>query len=121
MKLTSWRKSSRSSNSGPDQTCVESRLAEVNQQFRDSKLGDSSPIFTVAKSDFAALLNHVKLPSQRMKVGPREARPLCCLAVAFGSSSRLSRSADAPRGGLRLRRPRSSHGRGLAHVPSWRA
>ena len=55
---TSWRKSSRSNNTGG--SCVESRRAAGNQQVRDSKLGDGSPIFTLAAADFSALLDATK-------------------------------------------------------------
>jgi hypothetical protein len=59
MATTSWRKSSKSANSG-DQNCVEAR-AEAREnaqsfQVRDSKLGESSPVFDLAESDFASLL-----------------------------------------------------------------
>lgn len=53
-----WRKSSRSGGSGG--SCVEARLAVVGPQVRDSKLGDGSPILTVSRSEFAALLELVK-------------------------------------------------------------
>ncbi|QSB05945.1 DUF397 domain-containing protein [Natronoglycomyces albus] len=52
---TAWRKSSRSSNQGGQ--CLEARRAAGNQQVRDSKLGEGSPIFTLASADFSALLD----------------------------------------------------------------
>ena len=59
MATTSWRKSSRSSNSG-DQNCVEARAEaqedEQSFQVRDSKLGEDSPIFGLSASDFESLL-----------------------------------------------------------------
>lgn len=50
---TSWRKSSRSNDGGQ---CVEVRLADGGPQVRDSKLGDTSPIFGLSLDDFAAFL-----------------------------------------------------------------
>jgi hypothetical protein len=50
-----WRKSSRSTNSG-DQNCVEARPFEGQFQVRDSKLGHDSPVFDLAASEFASLL-----------------------------------------------------------------
>lgn len=61
MTPTSWRKSSRSSTQGGQ--CLETRQAGAKQQLRDSKLGGSSPIMSVAISDFAALLDKVNLGS----------------------------------------------------------
>lgn len=54
MRTTSWRKSTRSTNSG-DQNCVELRLVEGGFQVRDSKLGDESPIFDLTPGDFESL------------------------------------------------------------------
>lgn len=51
---TPWRKSSRSGNSGGN--CVEARRNDNQLEVRDSKLGDSSPIFGVASEDFQSLL-----------------------------------------------------------------
>lgn len=51
-----WRKSSRSSNSGPDQNCVEARSFEGQFQVRDSKLGHDSPVFALDAAEFATLL-----------------------------------------------------------------
>lgn len=51
---TQWRKSSRSANSGGN--CVEARAYEGAFEVRDSKLGDSSPIFGLATEDFQGLL-----------------------------------------------------------------
>jgi hypothetical protein len=55
MHSTSWRKSSRSSNSG-DQNCVEARRASTRFQVRDSKMGDASPVFDLDPSEFRSLL-----------------------------------------------------------------
>jgi len=59
MKTTSWRKSSKSANSG-DQNCVEARRAETTFQVRDSKLGDGSPIFSIDAEEFERLLGAVR-------------------------------------------------------------
>jgi hypothetical protein len=59
MKTTSWRKSSRSSNSG-DQNCVEARATEAGFDVRDSKLGDGSPIFSIDAKEFERLLGAVR-------------------------------------------------------------
>lgn len=55
METTSWRKSSRSSNSG-DQNCVEARRQGSAFQVRDSKMGENSPIFDLDPKAFASLL-----------------------------------------------------------------
>jgi hypothetical protein len=55
MRTTSWRKSSRSTNSG-DQNCVEVRKSGPQFQFRDSKLGGDSPIFVLAAEEYTGLL-----------------------------------------------------------------
>ena len=55
METGSWRKSSRSSNSG-DNNCVEARTAETGFQVRDSKLGEDSPIFNLGGQEFTSLL-----------------------------------------------------------------
>lgn len=55
MSTTSWRKSSRSSNSG-DNNCVEARSSEQGFQVRDSKLGDGSPVFDLDAGEFLDLL-----------------------------------------------------------------
>jgi hypothetical protein len=57
---TTWRKSSRSSDSGNGQ-CVEVRASAADMtsvvfQVRDSKLSAGSPAFTVTATDFAAFL-----------------------------------------------------------------
>jgi len=52
---TTWRKSSRSSNSG-DQNCVEARRAQAGFQVRDSKLGEDSPVFGLDEGEFTSLL-----------------------------------------------------------------
>lgn len=51
-----WRKSSRSSNSGADQNCVEARAIEGRFQVRDSKLGEDSPVFDLPAAEFSGLL-----------------------------------------------------------------
>lgn len=51
---TNWKKSSRSGNGG---NCVEVRLAGGAPQVRDSKLGDTSPIFGLGLNDFNAFLD----------------------------------------------------------------
>jgi hypothetical protein len=55
MERTSWRKSSRSSNSG-DQNCVEARRSGGVFQVRDSKLGNDSPIFDLQPGDYLSAL-----------------------------------------------------------------
>jgi len=54
MTATAWRKSSRSGNSGAN--CVEARASKGAFEVRDSKLGESSPIFGVQTEDFQSLL-----------------------------------------------------------------
>lgn len=49
-----WRKSSRSQGNGGN--CVEARPESEGFQVRDSKLGDDSPIFGLAVTDFQSLL-----------------------------------------------------------------
>lgn len=49
-----WRKSSRSQGNGGN--CVEARPDNEGFQVRDSKLGDDSPIFGLAATDFQSLL-----------------------------------------------------------------
>ncbi|QSB05990.1 DUF397 domain-containing protein [Natronoglycomyces albus] len=51
---TQWRKSSRSQGNGG--ACVEARRSDVNQQIRDSKLGNASPVFSMTVEDFGCLL-----------------------------------------------------------------
>lgn len=51
---TAWRKSRRSGNSGGN--CVEVRVNEQHMEVRDSKLGESSPIFGVRNDDYLSLL-----------------------------------------------------------------
>lgn len=55
MHTGSWRKSSRSGDNNSS-NCVEARRAEATFQVRDSKLGDESPIFELAPSEFESLL-----------------------------------------------------------------
>jgi hypothetical protein len=52
-----WRKSSRSANQGD---CVEFRSVADGFLVRDSKLGDTSPIFGVDSENFSALLDNLK-------------------------------------------------------------
>lgn len=52
-----WRKSSRSSTASGN--CVEARANHGMAQVRDSKLGDGSPIFSLPRTEYAALLNSV--------------------------------------------------------------
>jgi hypothetical protein len=88
MQATSWRKSSRSTNSGdqncvecrqtwrkpsrstsgPEQNCVEARSLEGQFQVRDSKLGHDSPVFDLAAAEFTSLLRATaaRLPTYRM-------------------------------------------------------
>ncbi|WP_205327937.1 DUF397 domain-containing protein [Glycomyces sp. YM15] len=54
MRQDGWRKSSRSG--AGENACVEARVAAVGFQLRDSKLGGTSPIFSLAASDFTGLL-----------------------------------------------------------------
>lgn len=53
-RLAPWRKSSRSGGGG--NACVEARTDEMGFQVRDSKLGEDSPIFALADTDFTGLL-----------------------------------------------------------------
>ena len=55
MRQTGWRKSSRSSGN-TDSNCVEARAVAADFQVRDSKLGDTSPVFDLKASDFTGLL-----------------------------------------------------------------
>ncbi|MDA1358993.1 DUF397 domain-containing protein [Glycomyces luteolus] len=50
-----WRKSSWSSNSA-QADCVEARNTDSGFQVRDSKLGHDSPVFDLSASDFTGLL-----------------------------------------------------------------
>jgi len=50
-----WRKSRRSQGTA-DSNCVEARTAERGFQVRDSKLGESSPIFDLDADGFQGLL-----------------------------------------------------------------
>lgn len=53
----SWRKSTRSS-SGSDGNCVEiAPCSDAGFHLRDSKLGDTSPLFDLSAKDLAALLD----------------------------------------------------------------
>jgi len=63
-----WRKSSRSQGNGG--SCVETRLHAGTPEIRDSKMGESSPIFQLSRSDFAALLDSVKLSTIRRSGSP---------------------------------------------------
>jgi len=62
MKPGNWRKSSRSGGNGGD--CVEARLNVAGPQVRDSKMGEASPILSLSRSDFTALLDSVKLSTE---------------------------------------------------------
>ncbi|THV27955.1 DUF397 domain-containing protein [Glycomyces paridis] len=55
MSTTSWRKSSRSSGNN-NSDCVEARRQDGTFQVRDSKLGESSPIFDLGAAEFKSLL-----------------------------------------------------------------
>jgi hypothetical protein len=55
VNTTSWRKSSRSTG-GNNSNCVEARKSEAVFQVRDSKLGESSPIFDLRSSEYQSLL-----------------------------------------------------------------
>lgn len=50
-----WRKSTRSNNSGQTD-CVEARNTAAGFQVRDSKLGHDSPVFDLGAADFTSLL-----------------------------------------------------------------
>lgn len=52
---TGWRKSTRSSSQG-NGDCVEARKSEGAYQVRDSKLGESSPIFDLSAQEFVSVL-----------------------------------------------------------------
>ena len=53
MPTSAWRKSSRS---GSQNQCVETRTKQGTMQVRDSKLGDSSPVLDLSTADFVGLL-----------------------------------------------------------------
>lgn len=53
-----WRKARRSQGNGG--ACVEARQFKRDNQLRDSKLAETSPIITVCRDDFTALLKQVK-------------------------------------------------------------
>ncbi|QSB05760.1 DUF397 domain-containing protein [Natronoglycomyces albus] len=55
-----WRKSSRSQANGTNSDCVEARTIAGAFQVRDSKLGESSPVFGLAEGEFAGLLRAAK-------------------------------------------------------------
>lgn len=55
MDIMSWRKSSRSTG-GNNSNCVEARKNEGVFQVRDSKLGDTSPVFDLHSTEFKGLL-----------------------------------------------------------------
>ncbi|MDA1358139.1 DUF397 domain-containing protein [Glycomyces luteolus] len=55
MRKTGWRKSTRSSDQA-NSACVETRALDEGFQVRDSKLGDTSPIFDLGTADFTGLL-----------------------------------------------------------------
>ncbi|GAA2268731.1 hypothetical protein GCM10009853_022650 [Glycomyces scopariae] len=55
---TAWRKSSRSSGTD-NSNCVEARHTPETFQVRDSKLGETSPVFDLNSADFAGLLSAV--------------------------------------------------------------
>lgn len=59
-RVAPWRKSSRSGAQGND--CVEARSASAGFEVRDSKLGESSPIFELASTDFTGLLRAAGRP-----------------------------------------------------------
>lgn len=52
-----WRKSTRSPSNGGQ--CVEAGSAHNKMHLRDSKLDSVSPILSLTKTDFAALLYHL--------------------------------------------------------------
>jgi hypothetical protein len=54
-RASSWRKSTRSTGQ-PDTECVEARSFDSDFQVRDSKLGDTSPVFDLKTADFTSLL-----------------------------------------------------------------
>ncbi len=54
-RVSSWRKSSRSSGQ-TNSECVEARAVAADFQVRDSKLGDTSPVFDLKADDFTGLL-----------------------------------------------------------------
>lgn len=55
MNTPSWRKSSRSTG-GNNSNCVEARRVGAAFQVRDSKLGESSPIFGLQPAEFESVL-----------------------------------------------------------------
>lgn len=60
MSQNGWRKSSRSGGDGGN--CVEARVAETGFEVRDSKLGETSPVFKLAAADFTGLLRATGRP-----------------------------------------------------------
>jgi hypothetical protein len=58
--LTAWRKSTRSGSDG-NSDCVElAACADDGFHLRDSKLGDSSPVFDLGTADLTALLSSAR-------------------------------------------------------------
>jgi hypothetical protein len=58
--LTAWRKSTRSGGDGNSE-CVElAACADAGFHIRDSKLGDSSPVFDLDRDDLTALLSSAR-------------------------------------------------------------
>lgn len=58
MPKTPWRKSIRSQ--GGANNCVEARQADGQQQIRDSKLAQLSPVLNLDRGDFEALIRRFK-------------------------------------------------------------
>lgn len=56
---TEWRKSSRSSGQGGQ--CVEARRQAAQLQLKDSKLEEASPILSLSRADFQALISKLSL------------------------------------------------------------
>lgn len=72
-----WRKSSRSSGND-NSACVEARPSNDGFEVRDSKLGETSPIFAASAADWRGFLNAVaKLPTSNLLTGsePDGSRP----------------------------------------------
>lgn len=55
--MSKWRKSTRSADQG---NCVELRSKADGFLVRDSKLGESSPVFGLGSDSFTAMLENLK-------------------------------------------------------------
>lgn len=118
-RVAPWRKSSRSSGA-QDSGCVEARPAASGFQVRDSKLGDSSPIFDLEAADFTGLL---RAAERALTSTSRWARALYARArfrfpAAIGARCRPAPDFTGSRFGAARSLPRSCSS---AACSSWQA